>query len=136
MTLSMCITVGILFAVSAYLLMGRDLKEVCIGIFLLGHGANLAIIAVSRTAFGSYPPILGEGHAIDEMVDPLPQALVLTAIVIGFAVQAFLLTLLVITYRRTGSLDAAELADVNGSATPLVRQTSQPTSTPETKTAS
>ena len=44
------------------------------------------------------------------MVDPLPQALILTAIVIGFAVQAFLLTLLVITWRNSKTMELNELA--------------------------
>ena len=52
------------------------------------------------------PPILGDGH----LVDALPQALILTAIVINFAVMGFFLTLLVLTARRTGTLNVDELA--------------------------
>jgi multicomponent Na+:H+ antiporter subunit C len=80
------------------------------GIFLLGHGANLAIIVASRSPIGKSPPVLGTGHDVAQLVDPLPQALILTAIVIGFAVQAFLLTLLVITWRRSRTLDVNQLA--------------------------
>jgi multicomponent Na+:H+ antiporter subunit C len=103
------IAVGVLFAVSIFLMLGRELKGVCMGVFLLGHAANLAILAASRSPAGKLPPILSEGP-IANLVDPLPQALILTAIVIGFAVQAFLLTLLVVTQRKAGSLNLAELA--------------------------
>ena len=110
MTLFLSLVVGVLFAVSVYLILGRELKEVCMGFFLLSHAANLAIIEAGRVTGGLFPPVLGEGHAVDELVDPLPQALILTAIVIGFAVQGFLLVLLVITWRRSGTLDIAELS--------------------------
>jgi multisubunit Na+/H+ antiporter MnhC subunit len=56
-------------------------------------------------------PILTPGMEPQAMVDPLPQALILTAIVIGFAVVAFLLTLLVATYRRTHELWIDDLAN-------------------------
>ena len=85
------------------------------GVFLIGHGANLGILAMSGhplmkvdgAVVAKGPPIIGTGQ---QMVDPLPQALVLTAIVIGFAVVAFLLTLLVATYRRTHELWIDDLA--------------------------
>ena len=112
MTLLLAITVGVTMAAAVYLLLSKELKAVAMGVFLLGHAANLAIVAVSRDPTGRRPPILGEGGAIVRgTVDPLPQALVLTAIVIGFAVQAFLLTLLVVTWRRGRSLELSELSD-------------------------
>ncbi|MGF1635129.1 MAG: sodium:proton antiporter [Phycisphaerae bacterium] len=107
MTLITCIVIGVIFAASVYLILGGELKEICMGVFLLSHGANLTIIATSRSPMGKIPPILSESGVY---VDPLPQALVLTAIVIGFAVQAFLLTMLVMTWRRTRTLDVDELA--------------------------
>lgn len=103
------ITVGVIFAASIYLMLGRELKGICMGVFLLGHGANLAIISVSGSPIGLLPPVLGTGP-VERLIDPLPQALILTAIVIGFAVQAFLLTLLVITWRQAGTLEVSELA--------------------------
>ena len=108
MTILTAIMVGVIFASSIYLMLGRELKGVCMGVFLLGHGANLMIIATSRSPIGLFPPVLGR-HPIDQLVDPLPQALILTAIVIGFAVQAFLLTLLVITWRHNQTLELDEL---------------------------
>jgi multicomponent Na+:H+ antiporter subunit C len=111
MTLITCIIIAVTFSASVYLLLGGELKEICMGIFLLGHAANLTIVAGSRTPLGRIPPVLGEKGALTGLeVDPLPQALILTAIVIGFAVQAFLLTMLVVTWRRTRSLDVNDLA--------------------------
>ena len=115
MTLLLSICLGVIFAVSFYLLLGKELKEVAMGVFLIGHGANLGILAMSGAPLmrvdglikAKGPPVLGTGQT---MVDPLPQALILTAIVIGFAVVAFLLTLLVATYRRTHEMWIDDLA--------------------------
>lgn len=135
--LSICVTVT--FGVSIYLCLGRELKGVAIGVFLLGHAANLSILAMSGSPMipgGSLaraqvkqPPISSPGfeHALhhgdlpnglNTMVDPLPQALILTAIVIGFAVMGFLLTLLVMTARATKTLVVNELAKVDSEALP------------------
>lgn len=109
MTLIIAIVVGVIFTSATFLMLGRELKGVCMGVFLLGHGANLAILAGSRSPVGKLPPVL-DGTPLDQFVDPLPQALILTAIVIGFAVQAFLLTLLVLIWRKNNTLQLAELA--------------------------
>ena len=112
MTALTALMVGIIFATATYLMLGRELKGVCMGVFLIGHAANLAILAVSRSPIGKLPPVLGEGGTISGTeIDPTPQALILTAIVIGFAVQAFLLTLLVLTHRRTRTLGVDELSE-------------------------
>lgn len=118
MTIVLAVCVVVVTAVSLYLLTGRELKSIAMGVFLLGHAANLSIIAMSRS------PIIGDDQLksapilssttntsapLQTMVDPLPQALILTAIVIGFAVMAFLLSLLVVTARQTGTLDTDEL---------------------------
>lgn len=116
MTLVLSICVAVIFAVSIYLMLDRELKSIAMGVFLMGHAANLSIIAMSGSpvlADGTLkiPPILtGHGHASGIEVDPLPQALILTAIVIGFAVMAFLLTLIVITARRTETLNVDDLS--------------------------
>ena len=125
MSLFIGAVIAVLFGTSIYLMLGRELKEVCMGLFLLSHAANLAIIETGRTPGGIFAPVLGEGHDVAQLVDPLPQALILTAIVIGFAVQGFLLTLMVVTWRRAGSLDTAELAAEPAAATAV----------PETSTA-
>jgi len=131
MTFVMAVCVAACVGVSIYLLLGRDLKGVAMGVFLLGHGANLSIMAMSGSPVlphdgGLTPasiksaPIISKqvpAEALAGMADPLPQALILTAIVIGFAVMGFLLTLLIITNRSTGTLVVDRLADEPVSAT-------------------
>jgi len=115
MTLLISVCVAVIFGVGVYLLLGRELKGMAMGLFLISHGANLGILAMSgqplRTTSAGVtqlgPPILGQSAP---PVDPLPQALILTSIVISFAVTAFLLTLLVATYRRVNHLAVDELA--------------------------
>ncbi len=117
MTLLLAICVACVLGVSVYLMLGRELKEVAMGVFLFSHAAHLGIMAMSgqpvaeiagAAAGLNTPPVLGSGEAAP--VDPLPQALVLTSIVISFAVTAFLLSLLVVTYRRAASLWIDDLA--------------------------
>ena len=116
MTTVLAVCVAVLVTVSIYLMLSRELKSVAMGVFVLGHGANLAIIAMSGSPVlpgGGLrnPPILGSS----DLVDALPQALILTAIVINFAVMGFLLTLLIVTARRTGTLNVAALATLGRS---------------------
>ncbi len=108
MMMLVAVVVGVLFAVAFYMMIGGDLKSICMGVFVLGHGANLAILSSSRSPIGRIPPVL-MGTPSGAYADPLPQALILTAIVIGFAVQAFLLTMLIVTYRRTRTLVVDDL---------------------------
>ena len=116
------ICVGLIVAVSLYMLLGRELKGIAMGVFLLSHGAHLSIIAMSGSPIvhqedESYhiksPPVLTEQSNLDDplakMVDPLPQALILTAIVISFGVMGFLLALTVVTGRSANTLDVGEL---------------------------
>ena len=82
MTLVLAVCVATLVTVSVYLMLSRELKSIAMGVFLLGHGANLAIIAMSGSPVSLVKglrdaPILGGA----DLVDPLPQALILTAIV-------------------------------------------------------
>jgi multicomponent Na+:H+ antiporter subunit C len=82
------VLVGVLFATGTYSMMHRSLTRIVVGVGLLGNGVNLLlIVAGSRPGL---PPIVGR---LTGSTDPIPQALVLTAIVIGFALQAFLLAL-------------------------------------------
>ena len=111
MTTVLAVCVAVFVTVSIYLMLSRELKSVAMGVFLLGHGANLAILAMSGSPVlpgGGLrnPPILGSS----DLVDALPQALILTAIVINFAVMGFFLTLLIVTARKTGTLNVDELA--------------------------
>lgn len=135
MTMVLAICVAVTFSVSIYLMLGRELKGVAMGVFLLGHAANLSIIAMSGSPVLTGDPVSHAEHIehvvdspkmkdppilastepntqpLSQMVDPLPQALILTAIVIGFGVMGFLLTLLVVTNRKTKTIEVSELAE-------------------------
>jgi multicomponent Na+:H+ antiporter subunit C len=90
--------IAVLFAVGAYLLMERSLTRVALGVGVIGNGVNVLIIA-SGSDSGEAPIIGRQG----ELTDPLPQALVLTAIVIGFALLTFLMTLAWRNWTITGN---------------------------------
>jgi multicomponent Na+:H+ antiporter subunit C len=100
------LAIGILFSCGCYLVMRRNIVRVLLGIMLFSQAANLLIF----TAAGLTPneaPIIAAGATTLEppYADPLPQALVLTAIVIGFAVLAFAIALVLRAYEKTGSDD-------------------------------
>ncbi|MDK2972768.1 MAG: multicomponent Na+:H+ antiporter subunit [Candidatus Sumerlaeota bacterium] len=104
--------VFLLFASGLYLIMQRNLFEVLLGTNLLSHGTNLFLISMSGWHPDTLPPILVEafGHDPSPYVDPVPQALILTAIVISFGVTAFLVVLMMRGVEETGTLEAGELA--------------------------
>ena len=109
MTVLVACSVGVVYGVSLLLLLRGSLWQLLLGLALLSHGAHLLIFAGGGLVLGA-PPLVPEGALgpAPGSADPLPQALVLTAIVIGFALQAFALVLLV----RTGrSEDDAEGED-------------------------
>ncbi len=86
------LAVGALFGAGLWFLLdGRALRAV-IGVILLSNATNLFLLMSSGDPSGRAPPILGPANV--DPVDPLPQALILTAIVIGFGVLAFLVVLL------------------------------------------
>ena len=86
--------IGILVACGVYLLLRSRSFDVILGLTLLSYATNLLIFSAGRLVPGK-PPVLKEGVAplLENYVDPLPQALVLTAIVIAFAMTAILLVL-------------------------------------------
>jgi len=92
---------AILFGIGTYLILFRLLSRVIIGLGLISHGANLLIMLSAGT--GAEPPVLAEGVDRAAVADPLPQAMVLTAIVITFGVTTFLLALALRSWRLTGS---------------------------------
>ena len=114
MEVLLAIVVGTLYAGGLYLMMRRNLIQLIIGLGLLSHGANLLIFTAGGLRRGG-PPILAEGEKAFEAVpaDPLPQALILTAIVISFAVTAFALVLFLRTYQTVGTDDVDELRETD-----------------------
>jgi multicomponent Na+:H+ antiporter subunit C len=94
---------GFLFAIAAWLILHRSWLRILLGVMIITNAANLVVLSSSGDPRGKLPPITETGKP---MVDPLPQALLLTAIVIGFAVLAFFLTLL---YRILADSDGEDL---------------------------
>lgn len=94
------IVIAVLAGVGTYLILQRQLTRIIIGLALISHGVNLLLL--SAGARGS-PPLLGDGQGSGAIADPLPQALVLTAIVITFGVTAFLLALALRSWLLTGT---------------------------------
>lgn len=90
MILVLVIVVGGLYAIGTYLLLQRSLTRIILGLAVMGHGANLLLLAAGGPA--GRPPIIGAGSP-ESFADPLPQALALTAIVITFGVTSLLLAL-------------------------------------------
>jgi len=101
--------VGFLFAVGVYLLLGRSLVRMVLGLVFLGYGSTLLIFISGGVTRGSLP-LVPEGMSTPPAgaPDPLPQALVLTAIVIGFGTMAFA-AVLAFRILRIGSDDADRL---------------------------
>ena len=89
-SLALVLVIGVLVAAGVYLLLERSLTRVLVGVVLIGNGANLLFLVASGAAGGA--PIVGTTPE-DEMSDPLPQAMVLTAIVITLGMTAFLLAM-------------------------------------------
>ena len=88
MSFVLVVLIGVLFGTGTYLLLHRTLTRIVLGIALLGNGVNVLIIATG--ARNGVAPVIGRDGTF---TDPVPQALVLTAIVIGFALTSFLLAL-------------------------------------------
>ncbi len=88
MSLSLVVLVGVLFAAGTYLILQRTMTRIIIGVAVLSNGVNFLILAAGSRQGDA--PIIG---ASDAPTDPVPQALILTAIVIGFALVAFLAAL-------------------------------------------
>jgi multicomponent Na+:H+ antiporter subunit C len=102
--------VGVLYTAGIYLLLRRSMVKVIIGLGLMAHAANLLIFTVGRLTRGHPPLIEKGGTALTEpFADPLPQALILTAIVISFGVQAFAIILFKKAYQTVGTDDLDDM---------------------------
>ena len=111
--LVLAVTLGLLFALGTFLVLRRDVVRVVWGVTIISQSANVYLITMGNIA-GGVPVLEKIGHHAaphGPVTDPLPQALVLTAIVIGFASTAFALVLTYRVYEEHGTIDADELAD-------------------------
>ena len=110
MEVLMALIIGGLFAGGVYMLLRRSIVKLVVGLILLGHGANLLIFLMGRLTPGQTPLVpAGATQPIEPFADPLPQALVLTAIVIGFGLQAFALVLIRQLYQSAQTDDLDQL---------------------------
>ncbi|CAH0344616.1 Na(+)/H(+) antiporter subunit C [Bacillus sp. CECT 9360] len=101
MEVLMAVVIGILFMSATYLMLSKSILRIIIGTGLLSHGAHLLILTMGGLKHGTAVPLLGE--QAESYVDPLPQALILTAIVISFGVTSFFLVLAYRTYQELGT---------------------------------
>ncbi len=106
----MAFVIGGLYAAGLYMMMRRSIVKLIIGLALLSHAANLLIFTVGGLTRGK-PPLIaaGENSLAAPFADPIPQALVLTAIVISFGVLAFALVLVHRTHQTVGTDDLDKL---------------------------
>lgn len=110
MQILLSVIVGLLYGAGLYLMMRRSIVKLIIGLALLSHGANLLIFIMGRLT-RSGPPIIPSDavQLTGPHADPLPQALVLTAIVIAFGLQAFAVVLIRQAHQSVGTDDLDEM---------------------------
>lgn len=103
-SLALVVAGGALLASGVYLLLERSILRIMAGVILAGNGVNLLFLVAGGEA--GRAPIIGEGR--DEIADPLPQAFVLTAIVISLAASAFMLALSYRSFQLDGHDEVAD----------------------------
>jgi multicomponent Na+:H+ antiporter subunit C len=113
MEVMLAVLTGILVAAGAYLMMsGRTLPYI-FGLTMISNAANLLIFAAGRLTFGKPPLVPADAKTISGAANALPQALILTAIVIGFGLLVFALALAYRSYYALGTteMDAMRVAE-------------------------
>jgi multicomponent Na+:H+ antiporter subunit C len=104
--LILAITAGVLYGAGFYLMLRRRLAQLIVGLGLLSNGTNLLIFTAGGLTRARAPIVAEGAQALTKpFADPVPQSLVLTAIVIGFGVLAFSLVLAHRVHASTGSDD-------------------------------
>ena len=102
--MTLAIAVALLTGVGTFLIVRGGAVRLILGFILLGHAANLVIIAAGGT-FRRQAPLVDGGPMLETMADPLPQAFVLTAIVITFGVTVYLLSLVARTAKQSAKAE-------------------------------
>lgn len=110
MELVLTVLIGLQYAGGIFLILRRSMVKLLIGIMLLGSGTNILIFLLGGLTKGK-PPVIDESAKVftDAFADPIPQALILTAIVISFALTAFAIVLLKRVYALVNSDDLDDL---------------------------
>jgi len=110
MEILLAIMTGILYAAGVFMILRRSLVKLIIGLILLGNGANLLIFLLGRISKGKPPIIPADSNVfVEAYADPVPQALILTAIVISFGLQSFAIVLIKRAYQAVGTDDLDEM---------------------------
>ena len=107
--LEAAVLVAVLAGCGLYLCLSRRFLRILFGFLMLSNAANLVLLAVSGDPTGRKSAVIGPDGVVAGAVDPLPQALILTAIVIGFAVAAYLTVLLYRLYTDRGAATTESL---------------------------
>lgn len=110
MQLDTALLVGILFACATFLILQPSFVRILFGFVILSNAGNLLLLSMSGSPVGRRAPVV---HGPGPLVDPLPQALILTAIVIGFGMTAYLVMMLYRLFLDHRTTNAAELYDDN-----------------------
>jgi multicomponent Na+:H+ antiporter subunit C len=104
----------VLFMVGLYgVIVKRNLIKIIIGVAIMEYSVNLFLVLIGYVRGGTVP-IISKGFEYGPFVDPLPQALVLTAIVIGLATTALLLSIAIRLYRKYGTFDIRKINSLKG----------------------
>lgn len=91
----------------------RNIIKIVIGLIIIEYSVNLFFILLGYRVEGR-APIFSPGEVISNMVDPLPQALILTAIVIGLAVTALMVSIAMRIYEKYGTFDITKIRKLKG----------------------
>lgn len=109
MEILLAILTGILYTAGVYMILRRSIVKFIIGIIFLGNATNLLVFLSAGITSGAPAFVSGAPTGIRMETDPLPQALVLTAIVIGFGIVVFSIALKYVFYKKTGTDDLDQL---------------------------
>nr|MBS0036795.1 Na+/H+ antiporter subunit C [Saprospiraceae bacterium] len=112
MEIILAVLIGFMYAAGIYLILRRSLVKLIVGLIILGNAVNLLLFLLGGITKGQ-PPVIGDAEKLLAGVyaDPLPQALILTAIVISFGLQAFAMVLLQREYIQGGVEDLDNLKE-------------------------
>lgn len=109
MELPLALAIGLLFGGGIYSILRPNLIRMVVGFGLLSNAVNLLMIACGGFSLGSAAPFVSDPSAVAGLMDPLPPDIILTAIVISFAVGALFLTICYVVYRDYGTDNPEEL---------------------------
>ena len=109
MEIVLALLVGVLYTAGVYMLLRRSILKFIIGIILLSNATNLLVFLSAGIVPGEPAFVSPDGGLMGRFADPLPQALVLTAVVIGLGVVVYLLAIKYRLFKETGTDDLDQL---------------------------